>query len=168
MSTFDFIPYMRTLATNLKELRHTTTDTHFTRIMSLAEMEEFLASSRSLTGAQLVVLDKPSGRLDDSSQSDNLIDRRFFTYYVLKKVANADYDEAETVKKAAESIARKIMSRMFRDKRANTNGLLDLQRSSFYYDAIGPIAHGYFGVMVSFSIYNSARIVYTANDWLDG
>jgi hypothetical protein len=165
MATFDFITYFRNVATTLKDILHSADNQRFHRISSLPEMEEFLANSRSNSGYHLIVLDKPSGRLDDSSNSDNLIDRKFYTFYILKNVANADYDEAETIRQQCLTSARKIMSKMFLDKRNSANSLLDLDRSSIYYDTIGPIAHGYMGIMCSFSLYNSAGIIYDSDDW---
>ncbi len=165
MATFDFIPYFRNVATSLKEILHTANNKKFHRVSALDEMEEFLANSRSNNGFNLIVQDKISGRLDDGSASDNLIDRRFFTFYILKKVENANYDEAETIRKESQVIARKIMSKLFIDKRNRESGLLNLDRSSFYYDTIGPIAHGYFGIMCSFSLYNPAGIIYNSDDW---
>ncbi len=167
MATFDFIPYFKTIAETLKEIQSTATDNHFHRISAFGEMEEFLANSRNITGVQLVVLNKPSGRLDDSSASDNLLDRQFYTYYVLQKVEHGNFNEAQQVRDYCNLIARKIMSKMFIDKRNVANGLLNLDRSSFYYDAIGPVAHGYFGIMCSFSLYNPAGIAYNSDDWTE-
>ncbi len=166
MTPFNFVPYFRTLAVNLKELQHTDADKHFHRISSLPEMEEFLSSLSNLQGFQLIVLNKPSGRLDDASVSDNLLDRQFYTYYILKVATHGDYDEAEQARADCNAVARKIMSKMFIDKRNVVNGLLNLDRSSFYYDAIGPIAHGYIGFMCSFTLYNPAGIAYNEDDWL--
>lgn len=165
MVTFDFITYFRNVASSLKDILHTTDDKHFHRVSSLSEMEEFLAASRSNSEFQLVVLDKISGRLDDGSQSDNLLDRRFHTFYIFKNAEHGNFDEAEQVKKDCETIARKIMSKMFKDKRESANGLLNLNRSSFYYDTVGPIAQGYFGVMCNFSLLDAAGIIYNAADW---
>ena len=51
------------------------------------------------------------------------------------------------------------------DKRNNENGLLDLDRSSIYYDTIGPIGQNYYGIMVSFSLISMPGIKYNADDW---
>jgi len=162
--TFEFVPYMKSLAVSLKELLHTEEKPHFNRVTSLAALEELLANSRKIEGAQLVVLDKISGRLDDTSNTDNLLDRRVFTFYVFKNVLHGDYDAHETAIRDCLSIARKIESRMFYDKRQGLNGLRLLDRS-FYYDTIGPFAQGYFGVMVNFSLTDAAGIVYSPDDW---
>ena len=86
MARFDFITYMREIAVNLKELQHTDDDKHFHRVGSLAGMEELLANSNTISGYQLIVKTSQSGRMDDASLSDNLLDRRFFTFYLLKSV----------------------------------------------------------------------------------
>ncbi len=166
MATFNFIPYFKNIAETLKEIQSTATDNHFHRIIALQEMDELLANSRNINGFQLVVLDKISGRLNDNSKSDNLLDRRFHTYFIIKKVEHGNFNEHQTVNQQCIDISRKIMSKLFIDKRNVQNNLLNLDRSSFYYDSIGPIAHGYFGVMCNFSLDNAAGIAYNSDDWL--
>lgn len=165
MAAFNFIPYMKSIAVSLKELQHTDNDKHFHRIQSLPGMEELLSNTNFITGYQLLVLDRKSGRLDDSSRSDNLLDRKFNTFYVVKAVEQGNYEQLHTTLDACETIVRKILSKMFYDKRNNTNGLYNLNRSSVYYDAIGPFGQNFFGIMVSFSLLNAAGIIYNEDDW---
>lgn len=162
--TFDFIPYMRTLAETLKDLLHTGTDTHFTRVTSVAGLEEFLQESSTLKGYQMVVLDKDSGRLDDSSQSDNLLDRGVFTWWIFAVASGDDFDAIETTKAGIKTVAKKVMAKMFKDKRDMANGLANLDRN-IYYDSIGPVAQGWYGTMVTFNVKDAAGIVYDPNDW---
>ncbi len=162
---FDFSTYFLECATNLKDIKHTTNTPRFHRVETLQTMDEFLAQGKNLSGMNLVVLDKISGRLDDSSKSDNLIDRRFFTFFLLKLADHGNYNLIEQVKQDCNTSGRKIMSKMFKDKNESINGLKDLNKSSIYYDTVGPISHGYYGVMVTFSLYNPAGIIYNENDW---
>lgn len=162
--TFDFVQYMKNIAISLKELLHTENDKHFQRITSLAELEEFLANSRTIQGFQLIVLDKLSGRLDDTSNSDNLLDKRIFTFYIFKNVQHGNFNDHETAIKKCLTIARKIESKMFKEKTELTNGLQHLNRS-FYYDSIGPFAHNWYGIMINFNIILPADITYNPNDW---
>jgi len=163
---FNFITYMRQVAISLKELQHTTQDKHFHRVGSLADLEEFLSNLRIIQGYQLVALDKISGRLDDSSHSDNLLDKRVYTFYLFTQVNYGDFDTHETAIEACLTVTRKIISKMFADKTAGANGLSLLNRSSIYYDTIGPFATGWYGVMCNFSLSDSAGIIYNASDWI--
>ena len=163
---FNFIAYFRNIAISLKDILHTDSDKHFHRISAIQELEEFIAASRSISGYQLLVLDKYNGKLDDSSSSDNLHDRHFHTFYILKKATSGDFYDIEAAKLGCYTVARKIMSQMFKDKWDLLFGLRNLERSSFTYSSIGPLAHGYYGIMVSFSSLNPAGIIYNANDWL--
>lgn len=161
---FDFVNYMKNIAVSLKELKHTEDDKHFQRVGSLGNLEEFLANSRMIAGYQLVVLDKISGRLDDTSNSDNLLDHRVFTFYIFKNVPHGDFDSHQTEVEECLTIARKIESKMFKDKREGNSGLNLLDRN-FYYDTIGPFAQNWYGTMVNFSLKDSAGIVYNPDDW---
>ena len=163
---FNSVTYFKAIAISLKDLLHTEEDKHFHRISALSELEEFIANSRTISGYQLLVLDKYNGKLDDSSISDNLLDRNFHTFYILKKAASGNFSDIETVNAGCLAVSKKIISQMFKDKWDCINELKDLQRSSFTYSSIGPLAHGCYGIMVSFSSLNTAGIIYNANDWL--
>ena len=165
MAAFNFIPYMKSIAVSLKELQHTDNDKHFHRIQSLPGMEELLSNTNFITGYQLLVLDRKSGRLDDSSRSDNLLDRKFNTFYVVKSVEQGNFDARQTAIEGCETIVRKILSKLFKDKWDNTAGLHDLDRSSVTYDTIGPFGQNFFGLMVTFSLLNTAGISYDTDDW---
>ena len=163
---FNFNTYFKNIAISLKEQLHTESNIHFNRISSITELEEFIANSRKLSGYQMLILDKDNGKLDDSSLSDNLIDRHFHSFFILKKAASGDFSEIEKTKSGCKIIAKKIMSKMFKDKRECTNGLKDLQRSTFTYSSIGPLTHGYWGIMVNFTAYENANIIYETLDWI--
>ena len=154
------------IAKSLKELAHTEEHHAFSRVGSLRDMDEFLSQLNFITGAQLVFVDSDSGRLDDSSKSDNLMDKSFYTFCVLKKVSSGDYDESQSVKADCRLIVKKILSKLFYFKRHRSNGFGDLERSSIYYDAVGPIAQGYYGTMVSFNINAPAGIIFNNDDWI--
>ena len=166
MSTFDFVPYMQNVATTLKELQHSDTDKHFHKVGSLAAMDELLTSSNQVNGYQLVVVDKKSGRLDDTSRSDNLLDRNFNTFFVVKTAGHGNYADRHNVIDGCMLIVKKILSKMFYDKRNSSEGLRDLDRSSFYYDTIGPFGQNFHGIMVSFSMISSPGIQFNTDDWI--
>jgi len=162
---FNFISYFESIARSLWELSHNESNIHFHRISALSELEEFIANSRNIEGYQLLVLDRFSGKFDDSSNSDNLLDRKFHSFYLLKKAKAGDFDDIEDVNDGCLTVARKIISKLFYDKRYNLNGLTDLQRSSFSYTSIGPLAHGYYGLMVTFTTLDAVGITYYNTDW---
>lgn len=168
MTTFNFIDYMLDIAVRLKELQHTETDKHFSRVSSIVGLEEYLSNMSFNTGWQLVVVDTRSGRFDDGSYSDNLMDNQLYTFYLVKSIDTNDFDAREDLIKDCEAIVRKILSKMFYDKRERLNGLLDLQRSSISYDTIGPIGNECHGLMVFFTVLDASDISYSATDWLDG
>ena len=162
--SFDFVNYMKNIATSLKELLDTEEHKHFNRITSLLGLEEFLSNSHIVEGYQLLVLDKINGRLADNSNSDNLLDRRLFTFYIFKNVQHYNFDQHQTAIQGCLSVAKKIESKMLKDKRDAANGLQYLDRS-FYYDTIGPFAQGWHGIMINFSVLDNAGIIYNPDDW---
>jgi hypothetical protein len=166
MAKFDFLTYMKQVAENLIELQHSENDRHFHRIESLGGLEELLQNLNFISGYQMLVIDRSSISLDDTSRSDNLIDRAFYTFFILKHAGLNNFDEIEQVKKGCRTTAEKILSKMFYDKRLSRNGLLNLDRSSVFYDTHGPIGNNFFGIMCTFAVADASDIAFNQNDWI--
>lgn len=164
---FNFTDYMKTVAENLKELHHTETERHFSRIKGISDLEEFLQNQRNLKGYQLAVVSSVSGRFVDSG--DNMLDQPYYSFHLLKQVTKAgDYDALDAAIKECEVLAKKILSRMFKHRLEPQSHLNGLQRGSISYNQSGPWVHGWHGIMVSFTIYDYPGIIYNADDWIDG
>jgi len=164
---FNFTSYLRLLAEQLKELQHSTSERHFSRIKGISDLEEFLQNQRSLTGFQLVAVASVNGRFTDSG--DNLLDVPYYSFHLLKQVGKtADYDAQETAVKECEVLSKKILSRMFKEQKLLQNGLWGLQRNSVTYQQSGPWAHNWHGIMVTFTLQDYPAIVYNTEDWIDG
>lgn len=164
MTHFDFVPYFKNIAEKLKELQHTTTDKHFHRIVSISQMEEFLQNMRSTTGYQLLVMDHVQGRMIDRD-SDNLLDRPYYSFYVMKNVEHGNYDARQQAIQDCKTVAKKILSKLFYDRFNAQNGLNFLDRNSITYQQSGPYAHNWFGINYNFTLLDPANIIYNADDW---
>ncbi|MBC8488858.1 MAG: hypothetical protein H8D45_22780 [Bacteroidetes bacterium] len=165
MAEFKFTEYMLEIAEALKEILHTAGDKHFSRISSLPALEEYLQNMTFNSGWQILVVDNRTGRYDDSSKSDNLLDRQLYSFYLVKSIKLNDFDAREQLIRDAEIVLKKILSKYFYDKRSCLNGLRDLQRNSITYDTIGPIGNECHGLMVHFSIIEPPGIIYNEDDW---
>lgn len=164
MAQFNFIPYMREIAEKLKVIQHTNDEKHFHRVNSLIDLDEFLANLRTMKGFQLVALDKLNLRLIDN-KSDNLLKKSLFTYYLFRNVLPGDFDSEELIKNELQSVNDKILSKLFKDRWDGENGLKFLDRASVYIDSIGPVATGYYGLMVNFSLIEPKSYIYNPDDW---
>lgn len=162
--TFDFIGYFREVAETLTEIQHTEDEKHFSRMSSIAELGEFLANMRTSRGYQLAVIDNLAGRFLDR-RSDNLLIQPYFSFYLLVQIPREDYDERETAIKSCATVCKKILSKMFYDKRNMLNGLTNLDRDSITYNQAGPIGHNWHGLNVNFMILDDPDIEYDENDW---
>lgn len=162
---FDFINYMREVAETLKEIQHTELEKHFNRVTSIAEMGEFLASMRDAKGYQMIVIDNMAGRFLDRS-SDNLLVQPYHSLYILKHIPREDYDSRETAIKGCTAVVKKILSKMFYDKRMMQNGLTNLDRESITFNQAGPFGHNWHGLNFNFTVLDDPGIVYNAADWL--
>lgn len=164
MGEFDFIDYFRNIASTLKEILHTEDEPHFSRAGSVAELGEFLANMRQAEGYQLIVIDNVSGRFLDR-RSDNLLVMPYFSFYLVKKVSREDYDEKELAIGDCSTVCKKILSKMFLDKRNMANGLTNLDRDSISYNQAGPFGHNWYGLNINFTIIDDPDIVYDEDDW---
>jgi hypothetical protein len=161
MEDFNFISYFEDMANNLK------TVANFFRASNIRELEEFLANTRSAEGISLVVLDNSSGSLDDASMSDNLLDREFYTFFLLGYVDNNDMEARQGHIQLCKNILRSILSKMFKDRINYISGMENIRRSSINYDTVGPIASSNHGLMIHFSIDVPTGIKYNPEDWIN-
>ena len=164
MGDFDFIGYFRDIAESLKEILHTEEEKHFSRVSSIAELGEFLANMRIAKGYQLIVIDNLAGRFIDR-RSDNLLVQPYFSFYLVKQVPREDFDEKEETIADCMAVCKKILSKLFSDKRNNLNGLLNLDRDSITYNQAGPFGHNWYGLNFNFMIIDDPDIAYDEDDW---
>lgn len=168
---FDFITYMRFLATSLKDIQHSETSTHFYRMSGIASLEEILSKMTYGQFPAIVVEDSLEGRLVDQD-SDNILDREYYVFYIFDRVEFLNHDEREATKRKLRTISRKIKSRMLRDQRTDFNlatnyGLKNLERSSIGYRNVGPVGDNLIGIAVSFTMLENPNLTYNASDWDD-
>ena len=173
---YNHVEYMRNIATRLKSIQHVEgdeTQKHFFRVSSITNMEELIQNITGLSGYALVVEDMRMGRFIDND-SENLLDNQSNVFMLLKQ---ADIVDAESRQKAisdCETECMKIIAKMFSDWRDDNRpktiktGLKNLDRNSFYYQTVGPVADNFYGVMYTFNIAPplASKIVYDENDWL--
>jgi hypothetical protein len=112
----------------------------------------------------LIVIDNLAGRFIDR-RSDNLLVQPYYSFYLVKQVPRADADQQESTIKACTAVCKKILSKMFKDKREMQHGLTNLDRDSISYNQAGPLGHNWYGLNVNFTIIDDPEIVYSANDW---
>lgn len=162
---FDFISYMRNCAINLKDIGHTDDAPKFFRISGLIQLEEVLGNLSEITFPALLVHDNAEGTIGDRNISDNYLDTPYYIFYVVKHAAYGKYEDQEKAKADCKKIGLKILAKMLRDKKRGNNGLTFLQYSNIPYQSIGPIGDNCYGVMFSFSVSDSATLIYSVNDW---
>jgi hypothetical protein len=167
---YNHIEYMENVAATLKELQHTDAEKHFTRATELISMEEFMANASELTGLQLIAIDEVMAALLDGG-SDNILDRRTYTLFVLKNAANGDIEAQQAAREDCEAVIKKILSKLFYDYRqaqrnGNTNGLRGLEINRITIQNVGPVGDYYYGFMVMFTVLDAPGIVYNENDWV--
>lgn len=168
---FNFISYMRNLAERLKDIGHNNSSTHFYRMSGIASLEEVLAKMTHGQFPAIVVEDSLEGRLIDQD-SDNVLDREYYVFYIFDRVEFLNHDEREATKRKLRTISRKIKSRILRDQRTDFNlatnyGLRNLERGSIGYRNVGPVGDNLIGLAVSFTILENPNLEYDPDDWLD-
>jgi hypothetical protein len=164
MGEFDFISYFRDIAESLKEIQHTELEKHFSRASSIADLGEFLANMSNSKGYQLIVIDNLAGRFLDRS-SDNLLIQPYFSFYLVKQVPREDFDKKEEYIAACMAVCKKILSKLFYDKRNTANGLTNLDRDSISYNQAGPFGHNWYGLNFNFTILDDPEITFSETDW---
>lgn len=162
---FDFITYMRDCATRLKDIGHTEETPKFFRISGLAQLDEVLGNLSDMGFPALLVHDNTEGIIADRATSDNYLDSPYYVFYVVEHVEYGNYEKQEEAKETCKAIGLKILARMLRDKKRGNLGLTFLQFSNIPYQSIGPVGDNCHGVMFSFSVADTANLIYDTNDW---
>jgi len=166
MSTkFDFITYMRDCATRLKDIGHSESSPKFFRISGLVQLDEVLGNLSDIAFPAMLVHDNTEGNIADRNISDNYLDSPYFTFYIVDHVEYGNYQKQQEAKANCKAIGMKILARMLRDKKRGNLGLTFLQFSNIPYQSIGPIGDNCYGVMFSFSVPDTANLIYDPDDW---
>ena len=168
---FNCISYMRNIAVNLKSIAHSEEEQHFYRMSGIASLEEVLSSLTHGKFPAIVAEDSLEGSITDQD-SNNILDRQYYIFYVFDRVEFLNHDQREASKRNLRSIVQLIISRMLRDhlsdlSRITSFGLANMEPASISYRAIGPFADNLIGLAVSFTILANPHICFDASKWLD-
>ena len=169
---WNFLTYMKAIAVSLKDIQHTPSTHRFFRASNLVELEELLQGLVTAPSDRpvMVVIDAYEGTIGDQS-TDNYLDVQLYSFYILKKVEISDMGDREGVLAACKATARKIISRMIKDKeydatgRIPATGMKNLDTSNIAYMTVGPLADNFHGIEVMFSITQEPHITYDSDDW---
>ncbi len=164
-TTFDAKTYFSNIANTLKRIAEGKGEDHFTSITGIHEMEGFLTKRQSLQGFQLVYVDNVQGKYIDN-KSDNIINKRFHTFFVLINAPDSTYASKGGATDQCLAVVDSIISKMRYDRKNYNNMMERLDVSSIQYNQVGPIGQGWHGVSVAFFILdNPGNIMYDADDW---
>ncbi len=164
--------YTLDIATKLKELEHTTGNPHWHRVYGIADIEEFAENQGITDGYQLLMEENDDNRFIDN-RSDNLISRFFHAFYISKSFEGGSPDDKEEAKEACKTVAKKVISKYLRDYKTDAAlpksnwvyGLAQLEPESFSMRTIPPMGDNYISVYVSFTLLDTADVVYDSGDW---
>jgi hypothetical protein len=166
---FNFIEYFRDIAEKLTDIQHTESQPRFHRVSGIASIEELMTNMGHTTGFQLLVEDNYNGRFANNL-SENWLNYRLYTFYILKQAAVTNADELEDERAECMDIACKIIAKLkydhLTDHRAQTNyGLRNLDNAGIRYQSVGPLGDHYYGILISFNLLEPAHLVYDPADY---
>lgn len=166
---FNFKTYMLNVATRLKDIGHTEEKKRFFETSNISTLDGLFANLNQAHETILIAQVNPEGSIGDPNKSNNYRDEGYFVFYVAKH--ESEFNSASLVNAAKEhckNVGFKIFAKMRRDKATLNSDLRFLQFTRVPYQAIGPFANGWYGVMFSFRVdENASALNYNENDWLD-
>lgn len=165
---YDFKTYMLDVATRLKDIGHTETTQRFFEVSNITQMDGLFAKLSKAAGTLLIPQINPEGIIGDPSNSDNFRDECYHIFYIAKHVTNFNNaEEINAAKQHCKRVGFKVFSKMRKEKAQGNSSLQFLRFTRVPYQAIGPFANGWYGVMFSFRVdEHAASLNYDANDWL--
>jgi len=166
---FDYIDYMRDVAERLKEIQHSEAEKRFHRISGIFGLEEMLSNIINMEGFQVMVNDTLEGRFISTDSA--LIDNPSFIFYVIHDLETNDFDTREITLGLCREIIKKIISKIYHDKETDsrnqtTYGLNYFRPETLRYTTVGPFGSKFYGIQVTFNIFEKGYVVYSDNDWI--
>ncbi len=156
MSDFNFASYVKTLASQHKDILHSDQNPRFYKMTSLSQMEGVLTSLLTAKTPAIGINDTLEGRVFNNN-ADRTIDRQLYTFYVFGRASLFDHTERKNVTAACKSIAVDFSQRIIADHQSDfalstSHGLRHLDVESFTYRTMGNLPDGLLAVVVSFVI----------------
>lgn len=158
---YNHVEYFRKIAINVVAIQHTDEAFKFSRCSGISNLEELLSSLSKIKFPHLVAFDTREGTYTDQL-SDDVVDRKYFSFGLFKHVKNGDHDQLEQSRVDIESIVKTIIGKMRHDKQNEKNGLRDLKMNSISYREAGPIGDNCWGMIVSFNMEEMPGRIKTA------
>lgn len=158
--------YFKDVADRLKDIAESSAGNHYTKAESLVKMEGFLAEMQYAQGYQLVLMDSFRAQIVDN-KSDNILQKRFFTYFLLKCVPDGTFSGKHTAIADCKKVVDRITAKMLNDKRNYLNLMERLDVASITITQVGPIGSNWYGINVSFFMLDDpGYIVYDSDNWI--
>lgn len=172
---FDFVTYMRNIATHLKDIGHVEgidKQRHFFRISSLANFDELLQCINTAQFPALIVEDSLTGKWIGPN-NEQLMDEQSYSFMIIARPDSDSPADRETLLKEMRAIYFKIVSKCLKDQRADKlptfpkTGMAYFNSDTLYYQTVGPLADGCWGIMASFTMDTCVAkdIIYDSDDW---
>jgi hypothetical protein len=156
--------YMEDVATNLRDISHSPDNPRFFISVGMVSMDGLLNSLTRADYPCLVAEKGPDKRLIDNL-SDNKMYQPFFTLFILLKTEPGNDQSVRQARDNAEIIAEKIVGKLLYNSVRGQKGLSLLDEPSIRIQGVGPLGDNAHGVMLSFTIRQSAKFYYDADDW---
>ncbi len=165
----NFTQYMRTLAEKSTYIQHSESDKRFYRMSGLKSFEEVLTNLLRAKTPAVAVDDSLEGKLYYNN-FDNLLNRQYFSFFVLGKASLLNHDQREETLQQLKDISLAFSLKIIADSKTDfaqkTNfGLRLVDPSSFSYRTINNLPEGIIAIAVSFVLDSPLNAVIDQNVW---
>jgi hypothetical protein len=166
---FNSVTYFGDIARKIKAIAHSESNPRFFRASNVLQLQELLQNLGKAQYPALILFDKLDGRIEDNT-SNNPIDRQFYSLLVVKNVDGEDSDSRRQAIEDCKAIVMNIFARMTRDwmqanRQNTTGGLRNFDRSTAYYNSVGPLVDNLFGVEYGFALSEAVITKLNPEDW---
>jgi hypothetical protein len=162
---FDAVGYFKQMAEDVTIISNAEGGNHFTQVSNLEKLEGFLAEMQGLKGPQIVLMDTLRGRFINS-RSDNYLNQRHITFFLLLHMQDANFQGKDSVMQDVKYIGDQIIARMLYHRRNYLHNMHLLDPSTITFDQVGPIGSNWFGLNYSFFMFDyPGNIEYNADNY---
>lgn len=159
----DVVEYFRTVATELKVIGHSETETHFCRI----NMDEVFGGLKTKMKFPALIMEAPDFFIYDE-HSDNELKGLNIGFMVVQKVQPGNFEKEEQALDLMEEAVTDIVSRMRKEHREySTAGIISksFQENTVRWSKVGPLWENCFGWRVTLQVMNAQDFSYDETKW---
>jgi hypothetical protein len=162
---YNHFSYCEDIASRLKAIGHSATETHFFRATEQTEVQELENNMISAKGFIMIAVDGKN--VDFGWKPDSLIEFPLYSILIVGQVSSSDSDTIFKAQDDCSELAIQVIAKMAQDAEAYNLGAEYIDQETFTLNGFGPIGDLFYGVSLSFIVREGVNFQINKSFWID-